>query len=77
MHTDPNPEGEPASATGADAAEALHRRAAMNEQQRRYRDMRGVLEDLVNAWPAGHVGAVYQAVIIYLHTHTARVAERR
>jgi hypothetical protein len=41
----------------------------MDEQQRCYRDMRVVLEDLVHAWPAGHAGAAYQAAISYLHTH--------
>jgi hypothetical protein len=31
----------------------------MNEQQRRYQELRGVLEGLVDAWPAGHASAVY------------------
>jgi hypothetical protein len=41
----------------------------MDEQQRCYRDMQGVLEDLVHAWPAGHASAAYQVAITYLHTH--------
>jgi hypothetical protein len=41
----------------------------MDEQQRCYRNMQGVLEDLVNGWPAGHASAAYQAAITYLHTH--------
>jgi hypothetical protein len=41
----------------------------MDEQQRRYRDMQGVLEDLVNAWLTGYASAAYQAAITYLHTH--------
>jgi hypothetical protein len=69
MHNDPNPEDGPSSALVGDKAEALHRRADMDEQQRCYRDMQGVLEDLVNAWPAGHSSAAYQAAITYLHTH--------
>ena len=40
----------------------------MDEQQC-YRDMRVVLEDLVNAWPAGHASAAHQTAITYLHTH--------
>ena len=39
------------------------------DEQRCYRDMRVVLEDLVNAWPAGHASAAHQTAIIYLHTH--------
>ena len=41
----------------------------MDEQQRCYQDMRAVLEDLVNTWPAGHSSTAYQVAITYLHTH--------
>jgi hypothetical protein len=67
--TDLSPHGGPSSALVGDEAEAPPRRADMDEQQRCYRDMQVVLEDLVNAWPAGHSSAAYQAAITYLHTH--------
>jgi hypothetical protein len=57
------------SALVGDEAEALPRRADMDEQQRCYRDMHVVLEELVHAWPAGHASAAYQTAITYLHTH--------
>ena len=43
----------------------------MSEQQRRYQELRGVLEGLVDAWPAGHASAVYAATITFLYTHCA------
>jgi len=43
----------------------------MNEQQRRYQELRGVLEGLVDAWPAGHASAVYAATVTFLYSHCA------
>jgi len=43
----------------------------MSEQQRRYQELRGVLEGLVDAWPAGHASAVYAATITFLYSHCA------
>ena len=65
---DPKLQSGPSSALGGDEAEAPDRRMNMDEQ-RCYRDMRVVLEDLVHGWPAGHASAAYQTAIIYLHTH--------
>jgi hypothetical protein len=69
VRTDPSPEGGPSSALVGDAAEAPPRSADMDEQQRCYQDMRVVVDELVNAWPAGDSSAAYQAAITYLHTH--------
>jgi hypothetical protein len=43
----------------------------MNEQQRRYQELRGVLEGLVDAWPAGHASGVYAATVTFLYSHCA------
>jgi len=43
----------------------------MNEQQRRYQELRVVLEGLVDTWPAGHASAVYAATMTFLYSHCA------